>query len=287
MARASGAATKAGDAEALRSRLDAMRGEFDNACAFTEELLRENESLRERVSNLMRKRARAGDAEGEAGSDKAGLQERIRDLEQERDELGARQAKVEEMSRSFCARCEEIEEQHNHLANLYVASYQLHATLELAEVVATLKEILINLVGAEVFALYWVEEQQGTLRTEASQGADGAIHGRIRFDGDPLSSAVREGQSYYADPLPDRAELDPARPIACIPLRIGQQIIGVVAIYRLLRQKDRFIPADFELFTLLAGHAATALFSAKLFQQSEQKLSNLQGFVNMLTASSG
>jgi GAF domain-containing protein len=287
MARTPGKATTAGDGEALRSRLDAMRGEFDNACAFTEELLRENESLRERVSNLMRKRARGGTGDEESVPDQAGLQERVRDLERERDDLRARQAKVEEMNRSFCARCEEIEAQHNHLANLYVASHQLHATLEFGEVVATLKEILINLVGAEAFALYWVEEQRGTLRTEASEGTEGRVQGQIRFEGDPLSSAVRQGQSYYADPLPARSEIDPARPIACIPLRIGDRVIGVVAIYRLFQQKDRFTPADFELFTLLAGHASTALFASKLFQQSEQKLTNLQGFINMLTASSG
>jgi hypothetical protein len=39
---------------------------------------------------------------------------------------------------------------------------------------------------------------------------------------------------------------------------------------------------DYELFTLLAGHAATALFSAKLYSTSERKLNTLQGFLDML-----
>jgi hypothetical protein len=43
---------------------------------------------------------------------------------------------------------------------------------------------------------------------------------------------------------------------------------------------------DYELFTLLAGHAATAIFSAKLYSASERKLSTLQGFLDMLKSPS-
>ncbi|MCZ6695645.1 MAG: GAF domain-containing protein [Acidobacteria bacterium] len=271
MARSARAVSTAGDAEALRARLDAMRGEFENACSFTEELLKENEALKARVADLMRRGGRGKDAGAVAGS--GTLAERILELE--------------EMNHSFSARCQEIERQHNQLANLYVASYQLHATLTFREVIDTLKEILINLVGAESFALFWVDERQGILKTEACEGVEDLVPSEVRYKGGVLAAAAQRGESYYADPLPPRAKPDPARPIACIPLRIGERVIGVIAIYRLLEQKDRFTPGDFELFTLLACHAATALFASKLFEQSEQKLNNLQGFINMLTASTG
>lgn len=261
-------ASTAGDTETLRARLDAMRSQFESACAFTEDLLKENEALKQQVAELMQRGARdvnAGEGEGAEA-----LQQRILELE--------------EMNRSFSVRCQEIETQHNQLANLYVASYQLHATLSFHEVIDTLKEILINLVGAESFALFWVDERQGTLKAEAQQAMDDLLESDLPYKGGVLAGAAKRGQSYYADPVPPRGTIDPARPIACIPLRIGDRVIGIVAIYRLLAQKDRFTPGDFELFTLLAGHAATALFASKLFEQSEQKLSNLQGFVNMLTA---
>ncbi len=262
-----------------------MRSQFENACAFTEELLQENESLRRRVAEGMRQRA--GHEGGTPGGGAENLRERIRELEKERDALQGRFRELEEMNRSFSSRCREIESQHNQLANLYVASYQLHSTLNFREIVDTLKEILINLVGAEAFALFWVDERSDRLRTEACQGAGDLIRSEIRFKGGPLEGAVRRGESYYADPLPPRDRIEPARPIACIPLRIGDRVIGVVAIYRLLEQKNRFTSSDFELFTLLAGHAATALFASRLFEQSEEKLNNLQGFINMLTASTG
>jgi len=49
-------------------------------------------------------------------------------------------------------------------------------------------------------------------------------------------------------------------------------------------QKTSFTTMDYELFTLLAGHAATAIFSAKLYSTSSRKLSTLQGFLDMLKA---
>jgi hypothetical protein len=54
-------------------------------------------------------------------------------------------------------------------------------------------------------------------------------------------------------------------------------------IYRLLQQKDGFSALDNELFTLLAGHAATAIFASRLYAQSERKLSTIQGFIDLLT----
>ena len=38
-----------------------------------------------------------------------------------------------------------------------------------------------------------------------------------------------------------------------------------------------------ELFTLLAGHAATAILASKLYSQSERKLNTIQGFIDLLT----
>jgi GAF domain-containing protein len=277
-------APRAGDRDDLAARGEELRNMFNRARAFTEELLRDNERLRFRIAALTRDAGKGPTREAGDAADLATLQGKLRDLLQEREALLSRYHQVEEMNRSYAERYTEIEAQNNQLANLYVASYQLHATLTFAEVVDTVKEILINLIGAEAFALLWLDERAGTLRTEASEGLDGSLPAEVKFRGGPLAGAAQRGESFYAHPLPPQSQVDAAHPIACIPLKIGSRIIGVVAIYRLLAQKDRFTPLDFELFTLLAGHAATALFSSKLYQQSEQKLSNLQGFLDMLTA---
>jgi len=67
-----------------------------------------------------------------------------------------------------------------------------------------------------------------------------------------------------------------------VPLKIKEAVIGVISINKLLVQKTAFTTMDYELFTLLAGHAATALFSARLYAASERKLTTLQNFLDML-----
>lgn len=75
---------------------------------------------------------------------------------------------------------------------------------------------------------------------------------------------------------------DPASPIVCIPLKIKEHVIGVISIYSLFEQKTSFSNIDYELFNLLAGHAATAVFSSKLYTQSERKLTTIQSFLDLL-----
>jgi hypothetical protein len=275
---------RGGERDDLSARGEELRNMFSRARAFTEELLRENERLRFRVAGLEREIETQGGKGATLPESARELTERLHALEKERDDLLARFRQVEAMNRSVAARYEEIEAQNNNLANLYVASYQMHATLNFAEVLDTVREILINLIGAEGFAIFWVDEKGGSLRRELSQGMGTGIPEKVHPKEGPLKDGF-QGQSYYADPLPATGA-DASHPIACIPLKIGSRVIGLIAIYRLLQQKDRFDPLDFELFTLLAGHAATALFSSKLYQRSERKLSELQGFLDLLTAPS-
>src|SRR5262245_41302370 len=134
---------------------------FLKAKEFTEELLRENERLRFKLAH----------AETAGGDDRSReLSTRVRDLEERLREMETRYRKVEEENKEFADRYIEIEEQNNNLANLYVASYQLHSTLDFKEVVRIVQEIVINLIGAEVFHILMVSVKTGQLEVEASEG---------------------------------------------------------------------------------------------------------------------
>src|SRR5882724_11265026 len=50
------------------------------------------------------------------------------------------------------------EQQAAQLANLYVATYQLHASLEAADVRAAIADIAVNLLGAEKFVILLCDE---------------------------------------------------------------------------------------------------------------------------------
>lgn len=82
--------------------------------------------------------------------------------------------------------------------------------------------------------------------------------------------------------LMEAGEYDPFEPIVCIPLKIKEHVIGVLSIYKLFTQKTGFSNVDYELFNLLAGHAATAISSSRLYTQSERKLTTIQSFLDLL-----
>ena len=63
---------------------------------------------------------------------------------------------------------------------------------------------------------------------------------------------------------------------------MSDKVLGVIAIYSLLTQKDGFTDVDHELFELLGSHAATALYSAKLFSTMVRKKETLQGFLDVI-----
>ena len=244
---------------------------------FTEELLKENERLRFKIASL---ETAGGTIPGSEDRVKD-LNKRIHELEERLAEVEARYRKVEDENKEFADRYIEIEEQNNNLANLYVASYQLHSTLDYKEVIRIVQEIVINLIGAEVFHLYMVSEKTGQLELETSEGQE-ALTPSIPLGQGRIGKAAQNGENFFAEDVAHRDATPFEQPIAVIPLKIKESVIGVISINKLLVQKTAFTTMDYELFTLLAGHAATAIFSAKLYSASARKLTTLQGFLDML-----
>ena len=67
-------------------------------------------------------------------------------------------SEIQEESKKASERYVEVEQQNTNLANLYVASYQLHSTLDFREVIQIVQEIVINLIGAEAFAILLLDD---------------------------------------------------------------------------------------------------------------------------------
>jgi GAF domain-containing protein len=255
-------------------------GVFLKAKEFTEELLKENERLRYKIASL---EADTGHTPAVASDDERvrSLTRRVQELEERLRDTETRYQKVEEENKEFADRYIEIEEQNNNLANLYVASYQLHSTLDYREVIRIVQEIVINLIGAEVFHLFVISDKTGQLELETSEGASAPSTSLALGEG-RIGIAAKTGENYFAPQVAHKEATPFQEPTAVIPLKIKDTVIGVISINKLLVQKSAFTPTDFELFTLLAGHAATAIFSAKLYSTSARKLNTLQGFLDMI-----
>ncbi|MGK2905685.1 MAG: GAF domain-containing protein [Desulfuromonadales bacterium] len=263
-------------------RADEFLQIFKKGAEFTQDLLKENERLRFRVVKLEETLKGKGLDAASESPDYIALQKKIEALEQEKQEILGQIKQVEEENQNFAHRYIEIEEENNMLANLYIAAYQLHSTLDFKEVLQIILEIVINLIGGEEFGVLLLDEKTNRLEPVASEGIVTSELPSVAVGKGIIGETVSSGENYFIASLAGY-ERDFAKPIVCIPLKIKEHVIGVIAIYKLFVQKQEFTSVDYELFTLLAGHAATAVFSSRMYSDSERKLSTIQGFIDLLT----
>jgi hypothetical protein len=232
---------------------------FRRGLKFSEELLAENEKLRFKVASLEGEidTARSLGAQG-AGAPPlvAELRKKVEELEREKQRLLSRYQEVETQNRDYQERYAEIEEEHNNLANLYIASFQLHATTTFRDVVQVLHEIVINLVGAARFTLYFLDVPTQKLHPIAGEGHDFATQAPIALGAGPVGAAAEKRLRALA--------AAPGDPVAIVPLATAEHIVGALVINELLVQKPQLTAVDHELFNLLSVHAATALLSGLL-----------------------
>jgi len=248
---------------------------------FIQGLLKENERLRFQNANLV---SESAPADNLLQQEVDLLKKRIDQLEKQKRDAEQRWQQVEEENKDFAQRYIEIEEQNNNLANLYVASYQLHSTLDFQEVLHIVMEIIINLIGAEIFSIMLMDEKTNDLQVLAHEGYDeGYKFPKVQLGEGVIGQVAKGGEPYYINQAGSGYQVDFLHPVACIPLKIKENGIGVINIHKLLVQKDAFTAVDYELFSLLAAHAATAIFSSRLYSQSERKLTTIQGFLDLLT----
>ncbi len=213
--------------------------------------------------------------EGELGA--AGVETFGSELERTRD-LEARLSAAENDVKELAARLVDSEHQAGRLMNLYVATYQLHATLHPSEVQQTIAEIAINLLGAERFVLLLKDEE---VPNECEVALGEAI------EDDPLYA---DGRYKGGDPLVDESlndgvlrlgpyEESPA--LASVPLRVHDAVVGALVILKLFDHKPMLRGEDRDLLDLLSAHAASALFAARLYAAKDRKLRSLESLVKL------
>lgn len=195
------------------------------------------------------------------------LQARLADVQSDREELSFKLA--------------EYEQQVGRLMNLYVATYQLHATLDPSEVQATIAEIAINLLGAERFVLlFWKTDESGDCEIAFSQGMDedqsGSYANGIYAGGDPAVDAT------LADGVLRIGPIDGSDALACVPLTVQGATVGALVILKLFAHKVTLKPEDRDLLDLIAAHAASALFAARVYSTTDRKLKTLESLVKLV-----
>lgn len=274
------------DAEDSRQQPEEIFQLMSKSVDFVKELMKENEKLRYRSVQLQEE-CRELSSDVDKSQRNVLLQQQIDQLDGEKRRLLSEYQKVEDENKNYAGRYVEIEEDNNNLAHLYVCSFELHSTLYFEEVIQIIMEIIINLIGAEDFGILLLDDKKSILKPVAMEGFPIEAMDDVPVGEGVIGQAVITGENYY-DPNMDtqghRAKRQPNDPLVCVPLKIKDQAIGVIVLYKLLPQKTQFANVDYELFTLLAGHAATAIFSARLYSEVKRKLDTVKGFMDLLTS---
>ena len=189
----------------------------------------------------------------------AGAREEVTQREVAQRELSQSLDRIRDESRQNLAQYAEVEMHNANLANLYVASYQLHGTLQREAVLGAIQEIIVNLVGSEMFAICGVDDD--AISVLASVGVDPET---IGWSTPRVFETVISGVPRVTSPDDEREQGDP---LVCLPLRLDGRTVGVIVIFALLSHKSQLEALDHELFDLLATHAATALYCTSLHER--------------------
>ena len=244
--------------QVLVATLEAERKTEAEKARETHEVLQSNEALRALAASLEAEMNR--------------LHEQAISLRAENERHQKEQARLQVQldstraeSQRYSARYTEIEQQSSNLANLYVASYRLHGTLDRQEVIDTIKEIIANLVGSEEAGLFELDREKQVLELVASFGIAPDTCPPVPLGSGLIGRAAKTGEIYVADPArPPAGPGLEGRLTACIPLTLDGRVTGAIAIFKLLPQKAGIEDLDREIFELLATHAATALYCTGL-----------------------
>ncbi len=189
------------------------------------------------------------------GAELALAREAVAHANEERERLRSRLAEIEAENQRVCDEYVAIQEKSTELAQLYVALERIHAGLSRAETLAAVQEIVINVVGSEELAIF--ERRGDRLVLLQSFGIDPEPWREVPAGRGAFGRAT-SGTLYVAgrEGPPAAGEEDLT---ACIPLRVGARVAGVIAVFRLLGHKPVLGETDQALFELLSTHAGVAL----------------------------
>lgn len=226
----------------------------------TEDVLSENRSLHAQLARMQEDngRLRAALASSDAIKD---LIKKIDALETEHHELLSKSTTLAESSKRSEERTSEVEQELHDLANLYIASSHLHATLSVRGVVRHMRELLQQLLGAERYAIFVLRDPDRA-SVLVAEGIDPTTV--IPVGEGPIGTVIATGRSRVVEGPPQPPGTLES-PLAIIPLRVRERVLGAIVVVSVFEQKERWAAVDHELLDLMGAQAGIALVSARLF----------------------
>ncbi|MCP2258511.1 Serine phosphatase RsbU, regulator of sigma subunit [Streptoalloteichus tenebrarius] len=180
-------------------------------------------------------------------------------LDQQAEALTWHQTELEQTNAGLLALHAQLEEQRRRLAFLDRISRELAVSLDPEQVLGTLVRLLRQQEFADEVHI-WTLDERGRLHQPLADGWERPDHGGNGVD---LAQVLRS----------DTARLEQAGRRLSLPLRVGPQPLGVLA---LCRTAASFRPDEQDLASHIASRAALALRNAREYERERELAETLQ-----------
>lgn len=185
---------------------------------------------------------------------------------------------------------ESQEKERRQLRALQEVGAVINSSLEQTEVLNAVMDTIIQLTGAERGFMMLVDEDTGEFQVEVARNINRETLEGSSFE---ISLSIVNSVAKSGDPVvTTNAQADPRfagqesiisynlRSILCVPLKIKDNIIGVIyADNRIV--SGIFVDADRDLLASFANQAAVAIENARLFRQIREQLADITEMKNL------
>lgn len=155
---------------------------------------------------------------------------------------------------------EQMERNHFLLMRLNAASARLIQSLEGGDIFDAIAEIIANLIGSEEIAVFDFSPAEQNFSLAWSWGVEASALQPFLCGAGMFGRAVEHGVSQFQERQPEALLLPFEKNLtACVILKSSREIVGVIALFGLLPQKNGLEWADYELLKFLETYAAVAI----------------------------
>jgi hypothetical protein len=155
---------------------------------------------------------------------------------------------------------QQMERNHFLLERLNASSARLIQSLENGDAHEAVAEIIGNLIGSEEVAIFEYCPADETFPLAWSWGVEPAAMQLFKSGAGMFGRAVSQGASQFRERQAEKDLLPFEKHLtACVLLKSSHEVVGIIAIFGLLPQKNRLEWVDYELLKFLETYATIAI----------------------------
>ena len=178
--------------------------------------------------------------------------------------LRQRLADLEQAYREASEELAEVSDRADLMILQHATVRQISAAIGREPLLQALQEVVINIIGSEELAIFDLVD--GALRLARGFGVNPGPLRTIPLGQGPLGRLAAAGQTWVTGR--DAAQLETEGLTAFVPLRGDGQLVGAIAIWRMLGHKPELVPSDLETLELLSVHGGQSLLLRQLLERS-------------------